>query len=611
MSKFFVEISLAERRCVATLGFESASIRSVDVSGAMRQVLETDRFSIWCYGRFYDHSTLADIQRWLVQFDAAAIGSWLTQRDGDFWVVIYDRERNEVNVLSDRNGQLRLYYALDNHRVYVANSIMQLATRLPSPRLSNWGVFSFLNLRYLLDPGTTLEGVSSSLPGTYAVLNSAGQRLERYYAPVNVDAEYFRTMADCVSGLDQAFESTFRKRLEPSQPGLVMLSGGIDSVAMLRYLSKVAPGRIRTFTLGLSTERDGDEMKAARMAADHFRVPHEVYWLKTDEVADHVADAFVDVDGPFYNYALWLMVRDALPQVFDGQQLFTGQDTRLHTPTFDFPKQLGIWGSQLPLRWQEVLRASLNATRVWPFRGKRTFAYWRQAGAPHESVQAYLLESLIGFRGDKDSQWAEALRHEVPQLTAQPSLQELFKQFITFDYRTQFTDDMYSFISVIETERTKVHFPFYDHDVVATCNRIPYHLGAKQVFTLHSWSWVPFTQKAVLRRLLLRDVPIGLVYRRKSTLPSIHQAFNGRLRGLITLILTRWQGDLREVLDDDNRRTVDSLVEQFSSTQAFDLYAHHDLLWFTYGIAYLTVLNQVCRGNQGIIDEIRELATQV
>ena len=612
MNKFFIQISLSERRIKRRSGFESPSVQRYNRHLVVRTIVNDGPRTFFCAGHFYDGCLEQDLLLWLKQFDERNPGGWLKKRDGDFFVILYDQDKNTVTIFSDQNGQLRLYYSLENRDVLISNSLVQMAASLNRARLSNLGVFFLLKLKFSVDPYTLLENVQSSMPGTYTEIGTSGCRTEHYYDPVALDSQYFEDMSECVDGLDSAFRSTFQKRYDQSKDCLVLLSGGIDSVAMLRYLTAVGPGRVRAFTLGLATDREGAEIRAAQTAAAHFGIQHDVYLLNPEDVTSYVADCFTDADGPHYGNAMWLCIKSAAKDILGNSYVFSGQDTRLHTPTFDFPKQLGILFSRenIPPAAKNLAKALLNLTQVWPLRGKNTLAYWRQVAKPRSSLQEYYLEALLGYSGSRQSPLYETLVAEVPHLSLNVSLQEMFKKFITFEYRSQFTDDMNSMVSTLEDADTKVHLPFYDHEVVEMCNRIPYHLGARQIFTLKSWSWVPFTQKAVMRQLLLQHVPPEVVFRRKATLPSIQDAFNGRLRSLAVAILDRWGSDLRDALDEDNRAIVLASDEEFRASARYTFVVHHDLLWRIYCVAYMAVLNQICQNNSKIVDEIRDMADE-
>lgn len=610
MQQLYLQLSLSNRAKTVVEGLSSPPITGAEGHLFVRAAFPIKAGTVYLFGQIYSPGTERGLRQWIDVFNPQDPGRWVAQCDGDFTAVVHDAADGRAWVLADRNGQQRVYLGVEEGILRVSNSLLDLASQMRQPRLSQEGVFHLLALKYSLDPVTLVEGVQATAPGTFFEVHTDRICQERYYSPVVSDCEYFPTMNACVTGLDDAFRSEFAKRYDPTRRCVVLLSGGIDSVAMLRYLTEVAPGKVEAFTFGLKGDEGGDEVRAAQMAARHFGVEHHLHFLDPVGVARQVPASFREADGPHYGAAMWFSMRSAVFGVSGPSDLYTGQDTRLHTPSFDAPKALGVrlsaaGNSLLNTGW----RAALAATRLWPFRGKRTLAYWRQASYPQASVQDYILKSILNVPASCAGPYAEPLLRILPHISPTADVQEIFKAVIQFEYRTQFTDDMNAFCAAMRGPEVGIHFPFYDHDFVAACNRIPYGIGARHVFTTRSWSWIPFTQKAVLRKLLLMSIPEDLVYRRKATLPSIHHAFNMGVQGLVAAIYARWGGALLEALDEDNARWAQGIMKQALDCRFYRCPEEHDLAWDSYSVAYLTVLQQVISGNGNAMEELDGIAS--
>src|SRR5205085_1108640 len=206
----------------------------------------------------------------------------------------------------------------------------------------------------------------------------------------------------------------------------------------------------------------------------------------------------------------------------------TGQDTRLHTPPFDTPRELGIrlnrggaWRLGRPLA-----AAASRAFASAPVSGrvKNYCNYWSHHLRPRPDFATYLLDGLVGHKlppGRAPGGYRDRLLADLPRVGPADGLQEVFKKYVGFEYRTQYTDDMNCATSCFHDGRNALHFPFYDWELVRACNRVPYRLGARRVFTLKSHSPLPVVQKYVLRKLLRGRIPDDLLYRYKFTTLSL------------------------------------------------------------------------------------------
>ena len=221
----------------------------------------------------------------------------------------------------------------------------------------------------------------------------------------------------------------------------------------------------------------------------------------------------------------------------------------------------------------------------------------------------------MGYRGSSGASGScgqshhEAVIARIPAFTSGESMQHYYKELIAFEYKTQFTDDMNALSSAVSGGGLQLHFPFYDHEAVEACNRVPFRIGARQVFSLNSWSQIPFTQKAVLRALLDGAVPRDLLYRRKSTLPTIHIAFNGYLQRIVGAVLDEWLDAVIEVVSEEVRKMMLATVKRFRATTKFTFPQHHDLLWSAYVISWCAVMHQLTeRSHEAVRDDLRFLA---
>jgi len=127
-----------------------------------------------------------------------------------------------------------------------------------------------LTLGYVIDPDSLLEQVAVTTPGQIVrFFARRDPQVYPYFAPVQSDCKYFETDSECVTALDGHIGQLFSKRLGDTRVPCVMLSGGIDSLTIMKYLKSLA-GKLHSLNL-LVQRFASDELEPARMAARHFR----------------------------------------------------------------------------------------------------------------------------------------------------------------------------------------------------------------------------------------------------------------------------------------------------------------------------------------------------
>src|SRR5438094_298926 len=80
----------------------------------------------------------------------------------------------------------------------------------------------------------------------------------------------------------------------------ILLSGGIDSSAVLSFAVRGATDRIKTFTVGFDTTGNGivDERPYARMSADRFNTEHYETSISADDFWDFLPSYLWHMEEP-------------------------------------------------------------------------------------------------------------------------------------------------------------------------------------------------------------------------------------------------------------------------------------------------------------------------
>jgi hypothetical protein len=371
---------------------------------------------------------------------------------------------------------------------------------------------------------------------------------------------------------------------------------------MLVYLHRIAPGTVRTVTFSV-TGLERNELAPARRVAEHFRSEHLELHVDPADGGRLLARSFREADT--WNYAALFAIaeREYLEGWDEKCDVFSGQDTRLHTPSFDAPREMGIrlnrgggWRVGRP-----VAAVAGRAMAALPFSGslKNYAEYWSHHLRPRGDFPTYFLEGLLGHQVPPGQSPARAgfydrLRDDLPRIGPRDDMQTVFKKYVGFDYRTQYTDDMNCVGSCFTDDRAALHFPFYDWELVEACNRVPYRLGARRIFTLKSHSKLPVVQKYVLRQLLRGHLPDDSLYRYKCTVPALYGFFNHSLRPLAAELLDRWYPALRAALGPELAALMDAYVAEFRGKSAFARNVDEWMLGEILAICYLGMLHQLC-----------------
>ena len=242
---------------------------------------------------------------------------------GQFAFVIWDEESGALFAVRDRFGLKPLFYAEHEGRLYLASEAKALLVAAGiAPSWDLRGVYHALHA--CPDERISLfAGISQVPPGHILYANGSGVRLERYWdLPVPPGRSRLRTgrrehsVEACIERVRELTEESIRLRMVASVPVGCLLSGGLDSSAVLGVAASCTDEPVAAFTVGFE-RRDYDESAGASEAAAAAGAEHHVVTLSDSELADHFSDAVWHAETIQYNthgaarYLLSRSVHDA------------------------------------------------------------------------------------------------------------------------------------------------------------------------------------------------------------------------------------------------------------------------------------------------------------
>lgn len=341
----------------ATLGNRRLSI--VDVAGGHQPIPNEDE-SCWVTfnGEIYNHLDLrAELEklghRFRTRSDTEVLvhayeawGDGFVERlNGIFALAIWDEPRQRLFLARDQLGVKPLHYARFGEELAFASEVkaLLLHPRLER-RLNRTAARWFLDQWYVPGEATFFEGVKRLLPAHVLAWERGQVRTWRYWAPphqpVDGDEEFY------VRRVQEIFEESVAREMQGEVPIGVLLSGGMDSSAIVGVMSKHwGDDPVQTFTVAF---RDAtDEGADARRTAEHYgAVHHEV--VVEGSAVDVTPRAIWHMDEPKRNIEpTFLIAREArkfvkvLHSGLGGDELFLGYDKDLRLArTKDWPRAI-------------------------------------------------------------------------------------------------------------------------------------------------------------------------------------------------------------------------------------------------------------------------------
>ena len=226
---------------------------------------------------------------------------------GEFVFFIWDFRQRRLFGARDAAGTRHFYYLSRNNRFAFASEIKGLlALDWIDPRLNESRLLDYLVPEFDRDDevGTFYQDIYRMPAGHAMSISERGAKIWRYWEPGNLTANHFSSMEECAEAFLEQLRIAVRCRLRSIGPVGAMLSGGLDSSAIVGLIRKEFRGELQQPLKTLSLIRDDQEncldwKYIQEMLKDGWIDPTVITSDISSEVYRHFLDGIKNLDEPF------------------------------------------------------------------------------------------------------------------------------------------------------------------------------------------------------------------------------------------------------------------------------------------------------------------------
>ncbi len=213
---------------------------------------------------------------------------FLANVNGMFAFALWDARRRRFLLGRDRLGVKPLYVWNDGRRLIFASEAKAILSVPGIPtELDEHALASYLALGYVAAPQSMFRGIRKLPPATLLVAEDGRVSERRYWrVPDRVD----RTLdeATWVARVREGLEEAVRLQMVSDVPIGAFLSGGVDSSAVVAFMSRHSGHPVKTYAIGFDggeAEAYYNELPYARRVATLFGTDHHEILVRPDVVA--------------------------------------------------------------------------------------------------------------------------------------------------------------------------------------------------------------------------------------------------------------------------------------------------------------------------------------
>jgi asparagine synthase (glutamine-hydrolysing) len=534
------------------LGFRRLSI--IDLSGG-HQPLSNEDGTVWVVfnGEIYNYQA---IRRDLItkghifktKSDTEVIvhlyeeygTDCVQQLRGMFAFAIWDARERALFLARDRVGIKPLYYFVGEKFLAFGSELKAILADPAIPREVDVQLIDrFLTYYYMPGGQTLLRNLFKLEPG-HTLLAKDGKFVVRRYWDLNFsDPNHRQSTSQLGEQLLELLDETVQLHMISDVPVGFLLSGGLDSTAMLSFAAQKTDKPISTFTVGFSSEGLVDERPFARLAAEQFGSKHYELSISSADFAGFLPSYVSHMEEPVCEppaIALYYISKLASEHVKvlvsgeGGDEAFAGYENYRNLFWFENVKA-ALGPLQRPVASGMTALGTMLSSRVLTKYGARMGVpfeeyYFSRTSSPFE----FFPRERLNLYSKAMAEHVDADRSSMVtrQYLSRAGDYSLLNKMLYVDTNTWLPDDLLlKADKMTMANSVELRVPLLDHKVLEFAARLPRNQKVRR-----------WTMKYLAKKALKHRVPQAILSRRKAGFPVPYRVWlQSSLRNWATEIL--------------------------------------------------------------------------
>ncbi len=479
---------------------------------------------------------------------------------GMFAFAIWDSSDSTLFLARDRVGIKPLYYYVGKEFLSFGSEMKAILADPAVNREVNPEIIDrFLTYYYVPGGDTLFRNLFKLEPGHVLMARRGKCEIRRYWDLDFSSVIDHRSSSDYEQQLVELLDETVQLHMISDVPVGFLLSGGVDSTAMLGFAAEKTDKPISTFTVGFSGQSVVDERPFARLAAQKYGSEHYEMSMSSNEFVDFLPSYVQHMEEPvceppavalYYVSKLASRYVKVLISGEGGDEAFGGYENYRNGYWFETIKKgfgplRGMIGQGMSSLGQtfhsRVLsmygpRMAIELEDYYLSRTSTPFQFFNQHSAD-------LYSPDMANAVNKDCSMNVVREH-----LSRGATYGLLEKMLYVDTKSWLPDDL-----LIKADKmtmansVELRVPLLDHKVLEFAARLPRNQKVR--------GW---TMKYLLKKALTKHVPDEILYRRKAGFPVPYETWlRNDLRNWVRGILLSHETIARGYFQ---RKTIEKLI---------------------------------------------------
>jgi len=460
---------------------------------------------------------------------------------GMFAFALWDENSKTLFLARDRVGIKPLYFSVSNDAIVFASEIKAIVADPSIARdLAPEVIDRFLTFLYVPGEETLFRGISKLAPGHYLVARDGKTEIREYWDLSFTAAPNSLTVKDAEQKLSSLFAEAVKMHMIADVPVGVLLSGGVDSTAVLRCAAEHTGKEINTFTVGFADPGVADERPYARLAAEAVGSRHHEMTISGSDFISFLPKYVWHMEEPVCEppavalYYVSKLAREHVKVLLSGEggdEAFAGYDNYRNIVWLERLKQIfppANGAASWSLARLNSLVHSAKIAKYTPL-VRDTFPnyYYSRTSTPYRYGgngigELYTPDFLSSINREYSVE-------PVRKLLAGVKDRSVLDQMLYIDTKTWLPDDLLIKADKMTMANSlELRVPLLDHRILEFAASLPSNFKLKG-----------FALKYIWKRTLTKRLPPQILKRKKAGFPVPYEAWlRNNLRDHVRTILT-------------------------------------------------------------------------
>lgn len=515
---------------------------------------------------------------------------------GNFFVVIFDKTTKELTVYRDKSGVKSGYFYQQSDGLILGTNVHDVTLKSGVKSFNKRTIYKYIYGNFLFNGETFYEGIKEFKRGGSYSFNNLLSLIETLVFSIELsNRDNDLSEAQNIRQLRLEIDNAHQDYL--SEKNNILLSGGIDSVAMLIALDDItSKDKIHNISYKVKETRE-DETFYAKSIADHLDIPIEIKEIDPKSTANYslFEERILKMNNPYIGMWIFGNFKGSPEEMF-----YAGQDTRLHTPSVNPIDRIAFSLLAVKDKFLVQLFAKLGALfrsliMQFNYSGNKYLRELYKLSFVF-NVEQYISKYYFNL-DQKDFEaygFPPEVYHELEtyfklDYTQIKSPRALYNKIVELKWSEQYINDIRYLQDIAKLNTTYIAMPFYSEPIAKFSASIPFNLSIKTMMGRGRFSNKKrLVKKYMLRQSLKDKMNDDVYYRAKAVSSSMYLLFNGVLGDLV-------REELKKDLLFDNsfikQFKLNAFIDQFLNTSEFEV-GDEGYLLKVYQLGMLAIYNR-------------------